>query len=308
MSEPDELTIIDLREFGFKYAFVAGYHSPDKAVFALPHLHPGIFELHVVAHGHLTYMIDGASHTIQAGQALLVHPDVVHGTLDDPLMKCGRYWLQIRKPREGKSILGLTPETTGALVRKLERHQTRAFSGAEALVPTFAKLLAAAKSGSLDPLNLANLRNLMTRLLLDFLELTASGRAHAESPGTGKAMELMRESSAPVSLEELARAAGMSESSLLRRFREETGLSPVDFATRLRIDKARHLLVDSSRTVTEIAFELGFATTQHFATVFRRYAGLTPSAYRKGMTTTLWVDSPVACTDPSIKPLKGDRG
>lgn len=302
MSDSDELTIIDLRESGFEHAFVVGHHAPGKAVFALPHLHPGIFELHVVAYGHLSYLINETCHTIQAGQALLVQPDVVHGTLDKPLMKCGRYWLQIRKPQEGESILELPPEASGALVRKLSALPTCALSGGEVLLPTFKKLIAAAKCGARDPLDFANLRNLMTRLLLDFLGLAESGHAAAESLGILKAKNLMRKSSRPVSLAELTRAAGMSESSFLQRFREETGLSPVDFSQRLRIDRARQLLVGTDHTVTEIATELEFASSQHFATVFRRYVGLTPSAYREARAT--WEDSPVACTDPTFKPLK----
>ena len=60
----------------------------------------------------------------------------------------------------------------------------------------------------------------------------------------------------------------------------ESAWSPVVSLGRLRLEAARGLLSETSRPVTEIAFEVGFNSSQYFSTVFLQYTGLTPSGFR----------------------------
>lgn len=80
---------------------------------------------------------------------------------------------------------------------------------------------------------------------------------------------------------ELARIAAMSTAHFSRIFRSETGHPPLDYLIRLRIQKARLLLVAGDDNITEIALRCGFATPSHFAACFQRQCGTTPSDYRK---------------------------
>jgi AraC family transcriptional regulator len=78
----------------------------------------------------------------------------------------------------------------------------------------------------------------------------------------------------------LARVVGLSRFHLQRLFRADTGQTLGAYVTALRLARARHLLAATRLDITEIALECGFASGQHFATVFRREQGVTPSAYR----------------------------
>ena len=78
----------------------------------------------------------------------------------------------------------------------------------------------------------------------------------------------------------LARAAGLSVRALHALLREHLGLTPADFLARGRIAQARHLLLHTDRPVTEIAFEVGFASLSAFGEQFRKQAGLSAQAYR----------------------------
>lgn len=80
--------------------------------------------------------------------------------------------------------------------------------------------------------------------------------------------------------EDLARAACMSESSLLRHFRRQFGMTPARYANHLRIREARRLLGDRRNSVETIAFRLGFSSTSHFARVFRQIGGEAPAEFR----------------------------
>ena len=85
-----------------------------------------------------------------------------------------------------------------------------------------------------------------------------------------------------LSLAELARESGLSPFHFLRRFKEATGFPPHEYQLRLRIKKARELLLsDPKLSVAQIGFELGFADESHFRRHFKRIVGFTPSQFRR---------------------------
>jgi len=65
-----------------------------------------------------------------------------------------------------------------------------------------------------------------------------------------------------------------------RLFQHSTGVPPHRFVVRARIDHAAHLLAAPELTISQISRVVGFRTPSHFATVFHRIVGVTPSAYR----------------------------
>ncbi|HIG74321.1 MAG TPA: helix-turn-helix domain-containing protein [Bacteroidetes bacterium] len=75
---------------------------------------------------------------------------------------------------------------------------------------------------------------------------------------------------------DLAAAACMSEATFYRAFRNEFGITPVAYLTRLRVDRARQLLADPGRSVTDVAASVGFGSVSHFIRVYREHVGLTP--------------------------------
>jgi two-component system, response regulator YesN len=83
-----------------------------------------------------------------------------------------------------------------------------------------------------------------------------------------------------VSLSALAGQVGMSKYRLSHRFREEIGMTFRDYLLRVRIERAKVLLADSHVSISEVAQNVGFGDLPHFDKVFKRYAGITPTAYR----------------------------
>ena len=84
-----------------------------------------------------------------------------------------------------------------------------------------------------------------------------------------------------IRLPELAKMARMSESSLLRSFRNAMGHAPIDYLVRLRIRHACGLLRQDMPGITEIAFRVGFNDSNYFSRQFRRVMGVSPREYRK---------------------------
>jgi AraC family transcriptional regulator len=81
-------------------------------------------------------------------------------------------------------------------------------------------------------------------------------------------------------LAELSAVVHMSPYHFARLFKSSTGLSPHRFVVRHRIDQAQALLADQTVPIVVIARLVGFRTASHFTTTFRRFTGVTPSAYR----------------------------
>ncbi|ROM83833.1 MULTISPECIES: helix-turn-helix domain-containing protein [Pseudomonas] len=82
-------------------------------------------------------------------------------------------------------------------------------------------------------------------------------------------------------LAHLARIADLSEYHFSRVFKRATGLSPSQYFIRLRMSRARHLLLETDRSIIDIGLEVGYSSASHFSQVFRREVGITPSAYRQ---------------------------
>ena len=85
-----------------------------------------------------------------------------------------------------------------------------------------------------------------------------------------------------ISLKEIAAYIGLSEQHLIRSFRKESGITPIDYLKRYRIRQAKALLEAGDKSITEVALEVGFSDSSYFARVFRREVGVSPSAYRRG--------------------------
>lgn len=83
-----------------------------------------------------------------------------------------------------------------------------------------------------------------------------------------------------ITLSSLAAYAQINEKYLCRFFKEFTGLTPIDYINRLRIDKACYQLAVNKMSVTEAAYECGFNELSYFSKCFRKYKGMSPGAYR----------------------------
>ena len=85
----------------------------------------------------------------------------------------------------------------------------------------------------------------------------------------------------PISLADLAAAAGMSRMYFASQFRAATGLRPHEYVLRKRIERAQDLLSCSAGALVEIALSVGFQTQAHFTTVFKKVVGVTPRRWRR---------------------------
>ena len=83
-----------------------------------------------------------------------------------------------------------------------------------------------------------------------------------------------------LTLADLSRASGLSQSQFVRAFREATGQPPHRYLLAIRVKKARELLEDTNQSVIEIGMQCGFERPNHFAASFGKSTGMSPRAWR----------------------------
>jgi AraC-like DNA-binding protein len=130
---------------------------------------------------------------------------------------------------------------------------------------------------------------------LQLLELLATSNTYKvlSSPGffpdlNSSALDIMQRCTSYIcdhmasdlSLPDVAKVAGMTESTFSRFFQKNSGRSFTDYLTELRIGRACRLLADTQQPVSAICFEVGYFNLSNFNRNFLKRRGMTPSRYR----------------------------
>jgi len=90
-----------------------------------------------------------------------------------------------------------------------------------------------------------------------------------------------------LTIDKLSGLACMSKPHFFRSFKREFGLSPLEYIIRERLRTAKTYLADPLVNVTEAALRVGFENVNYFCTLFKKYEGHTPSAFKKGVVLPL---------------------
>jgi transcriptional regulator GlxA family with amidase domain len=114
-------------------------------------------------------------------------------------------------------------------------------------------------------------------------------KAHPDTAILRAQVRLENDTQAEVSIAHLAEELALSERTLLRRFKQATGISPAEYRQRIRIEAAKRLLENGQSSIKEIGYGLGYEDLPHFRSVFKRVSGVTPSEYRQQHTFRMGV-------------------
>ena len=88
----------------------------------------------------------------------------------------------------------------------------------------------------------------------------------------------------PITLQELANETNYSLSRFKSKFKEELGITPAEYITLQKMDRAQMLLKTTNSSITDIAYQLGFSSSNYFCSVFKKTLSYSPAAYRKNFT------------------------
>ena len=242
------------------------------------HDHGSAYEICYLRRGSQTFVVEGTRHTIRGGEFFITYPGERHGSGDEPLEKSLLYWMIIDPTAPVTSI-----ESEGALamimsvLQRLKQGKARTALSATRAETHFDAIFSAWE----EPAGVREARIVQAVLAISLAMMDASVASGHEDISSEIKSVVSAIRGAPerrIGLDELGQIAGLSASQLRARFEAELGMPPSEFANRVRVEEAK-IRLRAGDTVTDVAFTLGFPSSQYFATVFKQFTGQTPSEF-----------------------------
>ncbi len=243
------------------------------------HVHPGILEICYQVGGRQVYRVGGKDYLLQAGDVFISFPGEVHSTGQHPQERGSLFWLQAALPKSNAAFLGLRASASRELAAGLRGLRQRHYRGSALIEELFRRLFAAyARPG---PLQQTVMASLLVQLLCEVVVCEQRETVEPRASMQEVLAYIDDHLDESIAVEDLAGVAGLSCSWFKARFRREVGVPPGEYILQRKVDHAKDLLVHRRLTITEIAFRLGFSSSQYFATVFKRFTMASPSAWRR---------------------------
>ncbi|AKJ64464.1 AraC family transcriptional regulator [Kiritimatiella glycovorans] len=245
------------------------------ALTELPHhIHKDCFELAGIISGHLHWELGGREYVLHPGDCFLTLPGEVHGGCRSVMEPGELFFVQIDAIRAGRD------EEMRKLLDRLFEFEARKFPGCTQIVALLERMMHVCEHPKWHARLLQ--RSRLTLLLAETIE--CAGRSDdrpALTPPVHRALRYLDEHLCEgVVVADLRHASRLSRSEFFRRFKLETGERPHEMLLRRKLELACDHLTGTAWRITDIAHELGFSSSQYFATVFKKYTGTTPRRYR----------------------------
>jgi AraC-like DNA-binding protein len=251
------------------------------------HQHSAV-EMMLVLGGTVRHVVNGVELEARGGDVFVVHPNVSHElrgrrAFDEVKIACVPGAFKALVPdlarTTGFKTLFVPPAAGGERVSWL-RLPLEEFSQCRQIALTMLAEYAEKRLGWKAAMH-AGLCMLLVAMLRGHQR-----RQVGECPSLGRLHETIsfmeKNFRRRLTLDELARRAGMSRSQFVRVFRVRCGTSPVDYLIDLRLDAAQRMMLASAKSIGEIALACGFPDSNYFSRQFRQKLGVSPKNCRSG--------------------------
>jgi len=269
--------MLDLTAIGLPEVPVVGIHRNRSATAGLSrHVHDGLMEICYLVSGQRIYQVDGRHYMMRGNDVFLTYPDEPHGSGDRPHGRGELYWMQVRLSPRANTFLTVAGGHAREFITSLARLPHRHFRGDRQLQFLFEEVYRLYHDEKVEFRQL-RIANCLVAWLLKVAECANRPAASRETTDIRKALTLIETLPAgEVTITTLAEQVGLSVSRFKVKFKEQTGIAPAEYILRSRIDHAKVLLQEGRMSVTEIAYALGFSSSQYFATAFKRFTTMRP--------------------------------
>ncbi len=270
------------------------HRGPFKTKRLHPHRNPGL-EIVYVTSGRPVWQTEGRAETVRAGWVFFSLPWEEHGSTSEH----GEGWeidfanlLLDRSYRRPARSFGFHSAfgVARAEAREISRALIAAGRRAHPATAEMAWLMPALVREVTRPGFAGELaaRSLARSVIVELARCVRAGRPPAERAAGARlrVREFLRglpsRCGEPWTLEGMAAACRLGRTRFAELFREETGEPPVSALNRVRVSEARRRLLESDASITDVAFDCGFSSSQYFARIFRAYTGCSAREYRGG--------------------------
>ena len=282
-----------------------------------PHNHIGCVEISLLVKGYQAYQVGGTTYHVKGGEQYISLPDEWHDTGMEPQDKGILYWLILDVTKDRNKFLFLAPEMARKLTADLREMPSRHFAAGHDSANTLERAFRALQQIKMpdectgiftrgesqdavafrgenpkaapmeDAFHVLAAANHIVHYILQTI---AASRANARSvsPAIKASLELIAGNDEVwLNVAYVAEKVHLSESYFKILFRHEVGLPPAEYMLRKKIETAKKLLRKPDCNITDLAYRLGFSSSQYFATVFKRFTNQTPSEFMSGQSPAM---------------------
>ena len=269
-------------EFAFKKSATIQFDSLKKET-------SKYLRLYYVVDGKFEWIIDEQHHILYPGDLAVILPGKIFGGEKDLLDIGTVSWLHIRLEQleqNGKMIIGKwssisanESRTIGKILMLNNNPVLSKLKEAGTILQVMQQEIQNQEIGYATRFN-----QLTDELfILIARQLTKQNNSRRDFPQTFMKLEqtLRDNLSHQWTVEEMAALVGLGTTAFSEKVKSYTGFSPLNYLINIRISEAIKLLKRKDVNVTDIALDIGFYSSQHFATTFKKLTGYTPSEFRK---------------------------
>ena len=279
-SDADQRRMLMLEKEGVPGIVLLGhsqfrYHSQAAA----EHVHEGCVEIVLCLRGALVFQSQKRHYSLMPGDLLINRPGERHRLVTYP-KGLVLYWMLVRVAPAGTPLLKLPPKERRTLQNALLQLSPQVRHDDGTVRHAFARLFQYYDSPPADERVLGLIGSCL-HLLLVTLQTTRRDKPSPVADRLEKTVALLRQNpNKNYSIDDLARQAAISPAHFIARFKQLTGMPPRHFLLDCRLEQAKKRLENTDLAITRLALDLGFDSSQHFASTFKRTTGLTPTAWR----------------------------
>ncbi len=261
------------------FKFVLGRVNHLKASEPIStHIHNNTLEVTYLVRGRQNYIIDNKEYEFSSGDILIVFPDEIHGSGQYFEDKSLLYFFLINIEENSDSFMGFMNEDSEKLLQALKNIRLRRFRGNPKFQEIFDNIIEVYFSE--NPLKNVLIRCYITEFIVGLVECEKATESNKQENMQLILKYIQQNIFDEIRIDDLANYAHLSVSYFVKLFKNQIGISPHEYVLREKIEASKNMLMTSKQNVIEIAYALGFSSSQYFSTVFKRFTGISPSEYR----------------------------
>jgi AraC-like DNA-binding protein len=260
------------------------FAGPSHVV--LPQTHPA-FEFHYMVKGSIHWRIEKAVHPLREGEVSWTPPDLEHESIASHRDEHHILWIGIKIEQLGDEGAELIRGLRDLAARQI--YVFPVLRDVELVLRGILLQIVERRGRVRDAC--AQYLHLFVTLLLQALEAERSGSPPRDVRpycyAVIRALQYMQEHlDERIPLETLARVSGLGRSQLSSRFLQEVGISPAAYHLQQRLEAARAVLMNPEMSITQVALEFGFSSSQHFTRAFGEAFGMAPLSWQRAHAST----------------------
>lgn len=233
------------------------------------------YEINYISSGKCVMTFDGEYVPLKMGECIIITPFEKHGFLVDAKSGC--------KIKQAEITVHIPEKMEDTFPFCSKKHPYFKIKDCEDIVPLIEEI------GKIHRNEKNDYRDVLGNLAVIQLMVALGYHTKKSEDATigiknKKIIEIMRylqeHYSEPLQIEDVAKKWKISSRYVRKYFAEEIGMSCMDYVTVMRINRAKELLWETTKSVTDIAMETGYGTPQYFSRIFKKEVGMSPSDYR----------------------------